>query len=60
MLKRGIVGSYHHISVEHLDRSAPEFEGRSNSRPADTIDQIQGVIEGMVGKRLRYQDLVAG
>ena len=57
LLKRGIVGTYHHISVKHLDRYAAEFEGRHNARPADTIDQIQGVIEGMEGKRLRYQGL---
>lgn len=59
MLKRGIVGTYHHISPKHLDRYAAEFEGRHNSRPADTIDQIQGVIAGMDGKRLRYEDLIA-
>ena len=59
LLKRGIVGTYHHISVKHLDRYAAEFEGRHNARPADTIDQIQEVIEGMEGKRLRYQDLTA-
>ena len=58
LLKRGIVGTYHHVSTKHLDRYAAEFEGRHNARPADTIDQIQGVISGMEGKRLRYQDLI--
>lgn len=53
--KRGIVGTYYHISIKHLNRYAAEFNGR----PADTIDQIQGGIEGMEGKRLRYQDLTA-
>ena len=59
LLKRGIVGTYHHISVKHLDRYAAEFEGRHNAKPADTIDQIQGVISGMGGKTLRYHDLRA-
>ncbi len=59
LFKRGIVGTYHHVSPKHLDRYAAEFEGRHNSRPADTIDQIHGVIAGMDGKRLRYQDLIA-
>ena len=57
LLKRGIVGTYHHVSTKHLDRYAAEFEGRHNARPADTIDQIRGVIAGMEGKRLRYTDL---
>ena len=59
LFKRGIIGTYHHVSPKHLDRYATEFEGRHNSRPADTIDQIHGVIAGMDGKRLRYQDLIA-
>ncbi len=60
LLKRGIVGAYHHIGAKHLDRYTTEFEGRHNSRPDDTIDQIQGVIAGMGGKRLRYDDLISG
>ena len=59
MLKRGIVGTYHHVSQKHANRYATEFAGRHNSRPADTIDQIQRLIRGMGGKRLRYQDLIA-
>ena len=59
LLKRGTVGSYHHISVKHLDRYTTEFEARHNARPADTIDQIQGVIAGMEGKRIRYQGFTA-
>ena len=60
MLKRGYHGVYHHMSVDHLDRYIAEFEGRHNDRPADTRDQITGMIRGMEGKRLRYVDLVAG
>ena len=59
MLKRGIVGTYHHVSQKHANRYATEFAGRHNSRPADTIDQIKRLIKGMDGKRLRYQDLIA-
>ena len=59
MLKRGIMGTYHHVSVKHLDRYATEFEGRHNNRPADTIEQIRRHIKGMEGKRLRYRDLTA-
>ena len=59
MLKRGITGVYHHISVKHLPRYAGEFAGRHNNRPMDTSDQMVVMVRGAVGKRLRYQDLVA-
>ena len=59
MLKRGYQGTYHHMSSKHLDRYVTEFEGRHNVRHADTIDQMTGIAAGMVGKRLRYHDLVA-
>ena len=58
-LDRGIMGTFHHVSPKHLDRYVTEFAGRHNQRPADTIAQMQGIAGGMVGKRLRYTDLVA-
>ena len=60
ILKRGCYGTYHHISRKHLRRYVREFVGRYNIRPADTIDQMSAIVRGMEGKRLRYQDLVAG
>ena len=59
MLKRGLHGTYHHVSVKHLARYVNEFSGRHNDRPADTIDQMRRIMKGMGGKRLRYQDLIA-
>ena len=58
-LKRGYHGTYHHVSEKHLGRYVAEFEGRHNGRPKDTVDQIASIVQGMNGKRLRYQDLVA-
>ena len=57
MLKRGIYGTYHHVSREHASRYASEFAGRHNSRTADTRDQIKALIRGMEGKRLTYREL---
>ncbi len=37
-----------------------EFAGRHNDRPLDTVDQMAAMARGMQGKRLRYQDLIAG
>ena len=59
MFKRGYHGTYHHMSEKHLGRYVTEFSGRHNDRTSNTVDQMAKIIQGMVGKRLRYQDLVA-
>ena len=59
MFKRGYVGTYHQMSPKHLGRYVAEFTGRQNVRALDTADQMAALVRGMVGKRLRYQDLVA-
>ena len=59
LMKRGYQGSYHKMSPKHLDRYVTEFAGRHNDRNADTVDQMTGIAKGMVGKRLRYADLIA-
>ena len=59
LMKRGLHGTYHHVSVKHLDRYVGEFSGRHNARPLDTINQMERMVQGMKGKRLRYQDLIA-
>ena len=60
MLKRAHKGVYHKMSAKHLQRYVDEFAGRHNVRECGTIDQMAGVVGGMVGKRLRYKDLTAG
>ena len=59
LLKRGYICTYHHWSAKHLRRYVREFAGRHNQRPMDTIAQMRAILRGMVGKRLRYQDLIA-
>ena len=60
LLKRGIMGSFHHVSPKHLHRYIREFEGRHNQRPLNTIEQMEAMARGSVGKRLMYRDLVSG
>ena len=59
MLKRVHKGTFHKISKKHLDRNVTEFAGRHNIRTSDTIKQMESIAQGMVGKRLKYEDLVA-
>ena len=60
MLKRAHKGVYHKMSAKHLQRYVNEFSGRHGIRERDTIDQMQSIVAGMVGRRLMYRDLVAG
>ena len=60
LLKRGYHGTYHKMSVKHLNRYVAEFVGRQNMRDCDTIQQMSQVARGMDGRRLRYQELVNG
>ena len=59
MLKRAHKGTFHKLSAKHLDRYVQEFAGRHNLREQDTIDMMAAIADGMKGKRLSYQDLIA-
>ena len=59
MLKRAHKGVYHKISAKHLQRYVNEFSGRHGVRERGTLDQMQSVVAGMVGKRLSYRESVA-
>ncbi len=58
ILKRGIVGVYHHVSEEHLKRYLAEFDFRYNERIAlgiDDVERTSRALRGIVGKRLTYR-----
>jgi len=56
LLKRGIVGSFHHVSKQHLDRYCDEFSFRWNYRGITDGERTIAAINGVEGKRLMYRD----
>ena len=60
MLKRAYKGTFHKMSPKHLDLYVTESAGRYNIRPLDTEAQMQAMVQGMAGKRLKYDELTAG
>ena len=58
LLKRGYYGTFHHFSAKHLHRYVNEFAGRCNAGH-DTMDLLETVAAGLIGRRLSYRDLIA-
>jgi hypothetical protein len=59
ILKRGITGTYHHVSPKRLKRYLAEFDFRYNNRVALGINdsaRTAAALRGIVGKRLTYRD----
>jgi hypothetical protein len=58
ILKRGIMGTYHHVSQEHLRRYLAEFDFRYNNRSklgVEDTERMEKALTGIVGKRLTYR-----
>lgn len=60
VLKRGIIGVYHHITPKHTGRYVDEFAFRLNDGNVErrTMDRLDSFIDGMAGKRLTYKALI--
>jgi hypothetical protein len=55
ILKRGIIGTYHHVSEAHLHRYTAEFDFRYNTRKLTDFERAAEALKGIVGKRLTYR-----
>lgn len=55
LLKRGVIGTFHHISKQHMQSYLNEFDYRWTHRKAGTAAMFAGVIAGAAGKRLMYK-----
>lgn len=60
VLKRGIVGVYHHITPKHTGRYVDEFAFRLNEGNCkrQTLDRLDSFVDGMAQKRLTYKALI--
>jgi transposase-like protein len=55
ILKRGVYGTFHHVSEKHLNRYVNEFVFRWDNRKISDYQRTLEAIKGTVGKRLLYR-----
>lgn len=58
ILKRGIVGTYHHVSERHLQLYISEFDFRYSNRTSMGVSDAErsdNALKGITGKRLLYK-----
>lgn len=58
VLKRGLIGTYHHVGEAHLQRYVTEFDFRYNHRSAlgvTDMERTEAALRGIAGKRLTYR-----
>jgi len=57
LLKKGIGGIFHHVSIKHLALYCDEFCFRWNHRNADDWTCFENALKSIVGKRIEYKQL---
>ena len=55
IFKRGVIGTYHHMSEAHLGRYCREFDLRYNTRTMSDGERASVILKSMEGKRLTYR-----
>jgi transposase-like protein len=60
VLKRGVYGTFHHVSEKHLGRYVDEFTFRLNEGNVarHTLRRLESFVDGTAGKRLTYKALI--
>jgi transposase-like protein len=60
VMKRGLIGVYHHASPKHLGRYVDEFAFRLNDGNVErhTLSRLDSFVDGVAGKRLTYKALI--
>lgn len=57
LLKRGVHGTFHHVSKTHLFRYCNEFSFRWNHRKVTDGKRTENAIRGAINKRLVYSEM---
>jgi transposase-like protein len=59
VLKRGLIGVYHHASKKHIGRYVDEFAFRLNDGNVNrhTMQRLDSFVSGVAGKRITYKEL---
>jgi transposase-like protein len=57
ILKRGIIGTFHFVSPQHLQRYCDEFAHRYNTRHTTTAEKFVEAVKGSHNARLKYREL---
>ena len=52
IFKRGIIGTYHHLSEQHLARYLAEFDMRGSTRDISDAERATEILKGGIGRRL--------
>jgi len=55
IFKRGVIGTYHHLSEAHLGRYLAEFDLRANTRDMSDCERASEILKGGIGRRLTYR-----
>ena len=55
LLKRGLIGTFHHVGEQHLQRYVTEFDFRWNNRKICDRERVDVLLQGVAGRRLMYQ-----
>jgi len=56
ILKRGVIGTFHHVSKQHLPLYLAEFDHRYSNRKVTDGQRTFDSLSKMEGKRLKYRD----
>jgi transposase-like protein len=59
ILKRGVVGTYHHWSEAHMHRYLAEFDFRYSTKDISDRERADKALQGSFGKRLTYRRTAA-
>jgi transposase-like protein len=59
IFKRGLIGTYHHMSEAHLHRYTAEFDFRYNTKDISDRERADIALKGIAGKRLTYRRTAA-